>query len=134
MSILVGIDLQSVDEVEASLLMFGDRYTRRLFTKHEIDVCSSSPHRAQHLAARFAAKEAVMKILDVRDQVPPWRAIEVCESVKSAPTISLSGVAAELAQLAGILNFSLSMSHDGGVAIATVIAETVRLADGVTNE
>ena len=75
-----------------------------------------------------------MKVLNVRDLNPPWTTIEVRDGVVGVPSISLSGVAAELARRAGIGELSLSMSHDGGVAVATVIAETSHTTNGATSE
>lgn len=66
----VGIDLTSVDEVAASIARFGDRYVARMFTPHEQAFCrigdgpeANRPYRVESLAARFAAKEAVLKVL-----------------------------------------------------------------------
>ena len=134
MSTLIGIDLQSIDEVEASLATFGERYERRLFTPLEIAECSGSPRRATRFATHFAAKEAMMKVLDVHDLVPPWTTIEVRDDRENGPSVSLSGAAAELARLGGITGWRLSMSNDGGVAIATVIAERTQDIDGANSE
>ena len=66
----VGIDLTSVAEVAASVARFGDRYVERMFTPHEQAFCrigdgpgGPGPYRVESLAARFAAKEAVLKVL-----------------------------------------------------------------------
>jgi holo-[acyl-carrier protein] synthase len=122
--ILVGTDVQPIDEVASSIGEFGTRYTHRLFTDHERQSCGDDPAlAASGLAARFAAKEAVLKILDSPVIAPPWRAIEVQRTESGRPEIVLSGTAAELAQSQGINSLSLSLSHAGGIAFATVVAQ-----------
>lgn len=122
MKILVGIDVQPIDEVATSIRDFGDRYRRRLFTSEELAFCGDGPSSASGLAARFAAKEAVLKVLDTRTTVPSWRSIEVQRLVVGPPTIMLHGDAADLARAQGLSDLSLSLSHGGGIATAAVIA------------
>jgi holo-[acyl-carrier protein] synthase len=124
MNILVGIDVQPIDEVESSMREFGFRYTRRLFTDHELDSCGDNPlTAASGLAARFAAKEAVLKILNTTVSVPPWKDIEVTRAPGGQPEIVLRGEAAELARCQGVSQISLSLSHGGGIATAAVVAQ-----------
>jgi holo-[acyl-carrier protein] synthase len=120
--ILVGIDIQPIDEVEAALSNFGVRYRHLLFTDHELESCGNNPATASELAARFAAKEAVLKILDTRATVPPWRSIEVKRTAGGRPEIMLHDNAADLARLQGIHDLSVSLSHAGGIATAAVVA------------
>jgi holo-[acyl-carrier protein] synthase len=120
--VLVGVDIQPIDEVEDSLREFGSRYRHLLFTDDELACCGHNAATASSLAARFAAKEAVMKILDTREVVPPWRSIEVRRARGRRPEIQLHGVAAELARRQGIHDISVSLSHGGGVAMAAVVA------------
>jgi holo-[acyl-carrier protein] synthase len=123
-TIRIGLDVQSIEEVRDSLEEFGDRYTQRLFTPHEIESSAGdNSTRASSLAGRFAAKEAVMKVLDIEDHVPSMKSIEIWRDDGHRPTVRLQGLAAELAHQQGIDHFSLSLSHSGGVAAATVIAE-----------
>jgi len=122
-SIHVGIDVQPIAEVEASLREFGARYTHRLFTDDEIAYCGDGPAAASSLAGRFAAKEAVLKILDLDEIVPRWRSIEVRRSNGGRPVVALHGEAADLARSQGIHDLSLSISHGGGIASAVVIAQ-----------
>jgi holo-[acyl-carrier protein] synthase len=123
---LVGIDVQPIDEVEASIKEFGARYTSRLFTDEEIATCGDGPGAAASFAGRFAAKEAVLKILELNEIVPRWKSIEVRRSVGGRPEVALHGEAAEIARSQGIIEISLSISHGGGIASATVIAQTTR--------
>lgn len=119
---MVGIDIQPVDEVETSLSIFGDRYRRLLFTNDELEHCGNDSRTAPKLAARFAAKEAVLKVLEIGGDVPSWRSIEVKDRVGERREIVLHNAAARLAQSQGIKSLTVSFSHAGGVAAAVVIA------------
>jgi holo-[acyl-carrier protein] synthase len=121
--VAVGVDLVAVDEVRRAISRFGDRYVRRVFTDHEV-ACSTGlgQVRARHLAARFAAKEATMKALGPTDWLPPWRSIEVWREDGGRCSLRLSGHAAELARRAQLNDFAVSMSHEGNLAAAVVVA------------
>lgn len=122
--VLVGIDVQSIDEVAASMREFGSRYVHRIYTDVEVEQCGDDPMTsARGLAARFAAKEAVMKILDVRDDVPAWKDIAVRRTASGRPEVILQGVAAQLARRQGLGHVSLSLSHTDSVAAAAVVAQ-----------
>ena len=121
MTTLVGVDLQPVQEVESALRQFGSRYTQRLFTHVERDQCGEDPSK---LAARFAAKEAVLKVLVVDQAVPAWKSIEVLEHCQGRHSILLTEEAAELAESRGVVAMTLSLDEAGGAAIATVVATT----------
>ncbi|MGO9581532.1 MAG: holo-ACP synthase [Acidimicrobiales bacterium] len=119
----VGVDLVRVDEVQAALARFGDRYLSRLFTPHEVACATGDGEvRARHLAARFAAKEAAMKALGPGDRLPAWRSIEVRQEPGGRCTLQLSDYAAELARRAGLSEFAVSLSHEGDLATAVVFA------------
>lgn len=122
-SVRVGVDVVSVGEVAASVERFGDRYLRRLFTPHEVAACSGGAHvSASRLAARFAAKEAVMKVLRPDDVAPGWRDIEVWRQEAGWCEIRLHGTAAELAAGAGLGEVSVSITHANDVAAAVAVA------------
>jgi holo-[acyl-carrier protein] synthase len=120
----VGIDVVSVDEVAAALSRFGDRYVRRAFTAHEASYCSAAaaPVSAARFAARFAAKEAALKALQPEDWWADWRAIEVRRQKSGNCALVLHAEAASLAARRGIDHLVLSMSHEGQVAVAVVVA------------
>jgi holo-[acyl-carrier protein] synthase len=125
--VLVGVDVQSISEVERSIREFGDHYLRRLYTDHERDSCQGDVRvAAGGLAARFAAKEAVIKLLDAGDDAPEWQSIEVRRTKSERPEVKLHGRAAEIARRRGVEDISLSLSHDGDVAVATVVAQSFR--------
>jgi holo-[acyl-carrier protein] synthase len=119
----VGIDLVHTDEVQEALDEHGSRYLDRVFTEQEQ---RDSGLDAQRLAARFAAKEATMKALDRGDEPLPWRSIAVARSASGSPRIELTGAAAELAQRRGVSALSVSLTHEGSLAAAVVLAEGER--------
>jgi len=125
-SILAGIDVQTIDEVAASIKEFGARYTHRLFTDDEIASCGDGPEAASGFAGRFAAKEAVLKILDLNEIVPPWKSIEVRRSTGGRSEVALHGAAAKIARSQRIEEIFLSISHGGGIASAAVIAQVTQ--------
>ena len=122
-SIRVGADLVMVSQVEDSIATFGDRYVRRVYTEHEIDSCGGPPSVVSAgLAARFAAKEATIKVLRPIGHRPDWRSIEVRRHDGGWCSMSLSGYAAELATQAGLGELAVSLTHEEGIAGAVVVA------------
>jgi holo-[acyl-carrier protein] synthase len=122
-TIRVGTDLACVSDVAASIDRFGDRYLRRLFTDHELASSTGAPEvAAAKLAARFAAKEAVIKVLRPAGAQPEWRSIEVRRDPSGACHLHLSGTAAAMADAAGITALAVSLTHERDVAAAVVVA------------
>lgn len=124
MPVRVGIDLVSVQAVADSVRDHADRYLKRVYTEDELADCRTPDGvDAERLAARFAAKEAAMKVLRPADQGVPWQAIEVRRDPGGWPTLTLSGLAAELADEAGVAGLEVSLTHEGAYASAVVVAE-----------
>jgi holo-[acyl-carrier protein] synthase len=120
--VAVGVDLADVLEVQRSIDLFGVQYLDRIFTSGEQAQCAESLNQAPHLAARFAAKEATFKVLSVDDAIPPWTSIELGRQPNGSCTLNLSGTAARMALEKGIDGLLVSISHEGGMAIAVVVA------------
>ncbi len=119
MPLRVGIDLVRAAHVAASLAEHGDAYLRRVFTPQEVADCKRDPLR---LAARFAAKEATMKVLQPGPGAAvPWPSIEVVRQTPGAPRLELHGPAADLAAQAGLTAFALSFTHEDEYAAAVVV-------------
>jgi holo-[acyl-carrier protein] synthase len=112
----VGIDLVRVSRIAESMTAFGERFVRRVFTPAEA-AYATTPER---LAARFAAKEAVKKALEL-DGVA-WRDIEVARRASGACDVILHGAARAAAEAIGARELALSMSHEGDYATAMVVA------------
>jgi holo-[acyl-carrier protein] synthase len=124
-AVRVGVDLVSVDAVRESVRTHGERYLARVYTDRELDACRTDDGIAvERLAARFAAKEAAMKVLRPSAQdALAWRSIEVVGQPGGWVALQLSGGAAELAEEAGIEDLQLSITHEGLYACAVVVAE-----------
>lgn len=116
----IGCDVHPVTQTEASIALFGERYLRRVFTEDELAQCGGDTSR---LSGRFAAKEAVLKVLrpEPSDSVP-WSSIEVRNSASGTPFVSLTGPASALAERQGIERIDISVSHDAGVGMAVAAA------------
>jgi holo-[acyl-carrier protein] synthase len=118
----LGCDVHTVANVIQSIEVFGDRYLERVFTLRERAECAgaSAPER---LAGRFAAKESVLKAMRVpADVAIPWTTIEVLADSSGAPTVTLTGQAADYAAELGIGAIEVTLSHDSGVAVAFAAA------------
>lgn len=118
-----GIDLTPVDRIDRLLAEHGDRFLLRCFTPAEREYAQGRKKAAEHLAARFAAKEATLKALGTGwTGGIAWTDVEVVSTPSGAPILRLSGAAQRAAENLGITDWSLSLSHAGGVAAASVIA------------
>ncbi len=122
MIIGVGVDIIEVERIRAALdnARTGDRFRARVFTPQEMAYCGRRRNAAQSFAARFAAKEAVMKALG---RAFAWREIEVVRT-DGPPSVRLHRHAQVRAQALGIRRVSLSLSHTAQLAIAYVVAES----------
>jgi holo-[acyl-carrier protein] synthase len=119
-----GIDLVHIPGVRASLARFGDRYLVRVYTPGEIADAAVDPVRmAERLAARFAAKEAVIKALGLAEVGVAWTDMEVCRAADGHCTLSLHGAAQRQADALGADSIALSLTHDGDYAAAVVVID-----------
>lgn len=116
----VGCDVVPFGDIQDSLAAFGEKYLHKVFTASEINDCRGRNH-VQRLAARFAAKEAVIKAFAEPDAPFPWREIEVTRD-GPVPSLRLSGTLAERARHQGWISSSLSLSHADCHAMAVVLA------------
>lgn len=118
-----GIDIIEVDRIAHSLREHGDRFVDRVFTANERLYADKAKRRDEHLAARFAAKEAVMKALGTGwGHGIAWTDVEVVLLPSGQPSVSLAGRAAEIAHSLGITTWSLSLTHTKATAAASAIA------------
>lgn len=124
-----GIDLIEIDRFAAAVERYGERFLMRVFTNAEREACGG---RTQSLAARFAAKEAVAKLLGVgirglgagsrAASALGWHEIEVLRDQAGRPTVFLHGRAAERAATLGTSEIALSLSHTRSCAVASAVA------------
>jgi holo-[acyl-carrier protein] synthase len=118
-----GIDLVEVSRIAEMLERHPERFIERVFTKAEAAHGEGHKRRTEHLAARFAAKEAVLKALGTGwSSGVAWTDIEVVRLPTGQPTIKLSGRAAEIALQQGVSDWRISITHTDSQAMASVIA------------
>ena len=116
--ISVGVDIIEIDRISATLERFGERFLQRVYTDGEAAYCRG---RAPQLAARFAAKEAVMKALGTGTRGVGWREVEVTRKRTGEPEVALHGRAAIRAEQLGIGRIAVSLSHSRKYAVASVV-------------
>ncbi len=120
----VGVDIVAVARIQKMLDREKERFLARAFTPAERDYCLERGRPAESLAARFAAKEAVMKILGTGwGEGVGFLQVEVVRDPKGNPGLELTGEAAEVAQRLGIGKLHLSLSHSNDHAVAFAVAE-----------
>jgi len=125
--LLVGMDVVDVREVADSLVRFGDRYLARVYTADEIAYATQAPaETARRLGARFAAKEATIKALRASHVGIDPRSIDVKKAADGGCELALSGGALRAAQSAGVISLAVSITHQGDIAAAVVVAQCRR--------
>ncbi len=121
MIVSVGIDVVLVDRF-ATALARTPMLAERLFTEGERRTTSGNPRSPESLAARFAAKEAVAKALGAPAGLG-WHDCEIVSDADGRPWLTVGGTVAAAAAALGVVRWHLSLSHDGGIASAMVVAE-----------
>lgn len=123
MVIGIGTDLVRIDRFERAMARHGGRFLDRLFTPAERERFRRHPFPERHLAARFAAKEAVFKTLGTGwGQGVAWREVEIEGGGRRPSSVVFSGRARDAAARLGIKRTLVSLTHDGDYALAFVIA------------
>ena len=121
----LGIDIIRVDRIRDTLARFGDRFSRRVLTDSEQGYVRGRP---ETFAGRWAAKEAVSKVLGLGVRGIGWRDIEVERLPTGQPAVRLHGRAAARADQLGMTRIALSISHESDYAVA--VAFGVRTEGG----
>jgi holo-[acyl-carrier protein] synthase len=121
----LGIDIIRVSRIKDSLARFGDRFTRRVLTPTESAYVRGRP---ETMAGRWAAKEAVSKVLGLGVRGIGWRDIEIERLPTGQPAVKLHGRAERRAEQLGMGRVAISISHESEFAVA--IAYGVRAAGG----
>ncbi len=114
-----GIDLVEVPRIAAAIERWGDRFLNRVYTERERERYRG---RVLELAARFAAKEAVMKALGTGARGVGWKDIEILPDVRGKPLITLHGRGLQRARDLGIQVWEISLTHSREHSIASVVA------------
>jgi len=126
MSVLgIGVDLVENARIQHSLDRFGDRFLKRVFTDGEIAYSKSMKFPARHLAARFAAKEAVSKAFGTGiGKAMGWKDIDVRRKESGEPYVVLEGGAKKLAEERKVSKVLITLSHTEHHAMAAIVIET----------
>jgi holo-[acyl-carrier protein] synthase len=124
--IYTGIDIIEIDRIAAVAGRYPVRFLEKIYTPGERAYCRG---RAPQLASRFAAKEAVMKMLGTGIRGVPWKDVEVVRERGRAPEIVLHGKARLAGERLCITRIALSLSHSKLYAVASVVGEAVDTRD-----
>ena len=120
----IGTDIVECLRIAQIIERHGELFITRVYSAHEIEYCSARKAATQHYAARWAAKEAVLKALGTgwRRGIG-WRDIEICNQPSGAPKAVLRGGAREVLERSGVKKLHVSLSHCRSHAVAYAIAE-----------
>jgi holo-[acyl-carrier protein] synthase len=124
MKLVTGVDLIEIARIEEVVARHGKHYLERVFTPAELDYCGK---RAESLAGRFAAKEAVAKALGTGIGDVSWKEIEILGDEQNAPVLNLYGTAETKAQELGLKNWSVSIRHNHRHSVALAVAFVVAI-------
>jgi len=117
----VGVDVVGVERLER-LVRDDEERQRTLFTQVELDYCRGKRRQYEHLAARFAAKEAVLKAFGTGiSQRMRWTDVEVVNERSGRPRIRLAGEVAAFAERRGLQDLDVSLTHTEGLALAHAV-------------
>ncbi len=115
----IGIDITEVSRIE-SLAEQHEKFLTRVYTEREITYCNRKKNKYQHFAARFAAKESVLKALGVGwSQEIKWTDIEVVNEPNGRPRINTYGAVKNIMEQKKVKEIIVSLSHTSSYAIAS---------------
>jgi holo-[acyl-carrier protein] synthase len=119
-----GVDIIEIERVAKAWRRRPRLFMKRFFTVAEARQLAARKHPEQHLAARFAAKEAVFKVLGAGMGKLSWTDVEILSEPGGAPAVALHGRAAERAHELGINHIAVSLSHSRDYAVAQAVAQS----------
>lgn len=115
----IGVDLIDIDRIIVLLARYPDRFRQRILTEAESRYCGP---KAERVAGRWAAKEAISKVLGLGVRGVGWREIEILPNRAGAPQVRLHARAAARAAYLGLEDVTVSISHERRMAVAVAIA------------
>jgi len=118
----IGVDIIEIERVEQAVESFGERFLQRIYAPEEIEYCRRHEGWYESLAARFSAKEAVMKAMGTGRKGVRWREIVICNDTFGRPYVLLRGGTKRRALDQGIERVEVSMSHSHRYAVANAVA------------
>ena len=117
-----GVDIVEIDRVKKAANKWKDKFLTRVFTNNELKYANGKKFSYQHLAARFAAKEAVLKALgNGWTNRVEWKDIEIWNDASGKPNVRLSGEVQKVCKKLGVNDILISMSHTRTYAVANAI-------------
>lgn len=126
-TIKIGTDICKISRIQAVYEKYGEKFLNRILTPSEIKyVISSQKMLISRTAGRFAAKEALSKVLETGLKGVYFKELEILREPTGKPKIVLHGRAKEKAEEKNLYNFEVSISHEEDFAIAMVVAVSVR--------
>lgn len=126
MVIGIGIDIIEIDRIKESAENYGDRFLNKIYTQRELDYCLKKKYKYQHLAARFAAKEAVYKALATGwNKEVSWQNIEISNEPNGMPVVTLTGNLKKFLEKGKNLKISMSHSRDYVTCVAIIYKSEV---------
>lgn len=124
MIIGIGVDIVNIQRIEKAVERHGEMFIEKVFTEEEASAFNGRNLISVHLAARFAAKEAALKALGTgMSNGIGFRDIEVIIEKGKSSEIKFHGKAKELAESLGVKKIHLTLSHEGGIAVAFTVFE-----------
>jgi len=122
-----GIDLVDCPRIEQMIQRHGERFVKRVFTAAEQAYAQKNKNEVEKLAGRFAAKEAVLKLIGTgwRGKIA-WTDIEIINNAAGQPQVTLGGEVRKIADKLGIKHVSVSITHTANFAIASAVALAVK--------
>ena len=118
----IGMDIVETKRIAESIERFGDRFLQRVFLDGEISYSNRMKFPHLHLAARFAAKEAISKAFGTGiGREVGWRDLEIVREANGQPRVQLHGRAAEYAKTRSVQSIHVSLSHTTDYAAASAV-------------
>jgi len=119
-----GLDIIEISRIKHSMQKYSGKFEERVFTSKEIDYCRSKADPSKHFAARFAAKEAVLKSLGTgMAQGITWKDMEILNRESGQPVLKLTGRGRHIFDALNLKDIHISITHDKSYALAQAIAE-----------
>ena len=120
MVIGIGIDIIEIERIKNSIDNYGDSFLDKIYTKNELDYCLAKHNKYQHLAARFAAKEAIYKALATGwEKDATWKSIEITNEPNGLPVVTFFGKLKEF--IADDKDIKISLSHSDNYVTCVAI-------------
>lgn len=119
----LGIDIVEITRIERIISRWGESFLKRVYTNSELELYRK---KLTSLAVRFAAKEAVVKLLGAQTEGIAWKDIEILSSPGGKPLVYLYNKARNRAACLGLNGIAISLSHSRNCAIACAISDTGR--------